>query len=286
MNDVEQNNERFLRLLSFYLYSADKIVKPDAFSSVKSCGVDDDTAFALILAESLGVDTEREWDFFASYFLPSIKRLDASDYENDEYYKTVTFEGESEGGASLGYLTCEPFQGFVRDDFLYFADGRVVPRIGFFKTGYRYPAAKKDGVEWMTLLPNEINSQKKYIDAASGRVLAYGLGLGYYIFRVAKKPEVESVTCVDMDGDIISLFDKNILPRFPKEVADKITVIKADAFEFAETLEDGAFDYIYADIWRDVGDGKELYLKFKQLEKRSPSSRYGYWIEDTIKYYL
>lgn len=286
MKDHSADNERFLRILSFYLYSADKTVRADAFESVLSCGVDDDTAFALILAESLGVDTEREWEFFASYFLPSVKRLCVSDYTDDEYYKAVRFAGESAGGAELTYMTAAPLQGFVRDDYLYFKDGRVVPRIGFFKEEYRYPAVLKDGLEWMTLLPNEINSQKKYIEAAHGNVLTYGLGLGYYAFHVARKPNVTSVTCVDTDGDIIALFEKNILPAFPAEAAAKLKIIKADAFEFASGISDGTFDYIYADIWRDAGDGRELYLKFKSLEDRSPSSDFGYWIEDTIKYYL
>lgn len=286
MTDYKEYNERFLKLLSFYLYSADKMIGLKDYNAVKGCGVDGDTAFALLLAEGLGVDTEKEKEFFREYFIPSVRKLEVSDYYEDEFYKTVRIDGCVSGDVSLTYLTQQAFQGFVRDDFSYYPNGKVVARIGFFEEDYLYPAVKKGGVEWMTLLPNEINSQKKYISAAFGNVLCYGLGLGYYAFHVAKKPNVSGVTVVDIDGAVIDVFNKNILPHFPKNVAEKIKIIKADAFSFAETLKDGEFDYIYADIWRDAGDGVELYLKFKESERFSPSSKYGYWIEDTIKYYL
>ena len=286
MTDFERDNERFLKILSFYLYSADRLVDRTAFKAVQGCGVCDDLAFALLLAEGLGVDTDAEKDFFNLYFVPSVKKLSVDDYLGDEFYWMLDANGETFGACEFSYLTQKAYQGFVRDDFEYFPDGRVVPKIGFFTEDYRYPAVKRNGVEWMTLLPNEINSQKKYIDAAFGKVLAYGLGLGYYIYHVAKKPNVVSVTCVDIDGEMIELFKKAILPKFPEYIAKKIKIVQADAFVFAEGLSDGEFDYVYADIWRDVSDGKELYLKFKERERFSPKSVFGYWIEDTIKYYL
>ena len=45
-------------------------------------------------------------------------------------------------------------------------------------------------------------------------------------------------------------------------------------------------DEEFADIWHDVGDGRELYLKIKSYEDRYPSVKFTYWIEDTIKCYL
>ena len=248
--------------------------------------MDGETAFALLLAEALGVDTEKEKEFFGEYFRPSIKRLDVSDYIFDEFYKIMSSACGAVGDVTLSMMTQKAFCGFVRDDFLYFDNGKVLPRIGFFEEDYRYPAVKKGGVEWMTLLPNEIESQKKYVDAAFGKVLTYGLGLGYYAFKVAQKPTVESVTCVDIDKSVIDLFEKEIKPKFPKETAAKIKIVNSDAFAFAENVKDKEFDYIYADIWRDVSDGVGLYLKFKERERFAPSAKFGYWIEDTIRYYL
>ncbi len=286
-NKTEINNNRFLRLISYYLNDFDTVVKKQDVESVKSAGVSEEVAFCYLLAAYFGLDADgKDREFFNSYFLPSVKMLDVNDYYQDPYYKTVAFDGKTVGNSLLTYQTYAPYQGFVRDDYEYFFDGKVLPKIGFFNTEYRYPAILSDGREWMTLLPNEINSQKRYVKEAFGKVLTYGLGLGYYIFSVALKDDVASVTAVDMSDDVIALFKSEILPKFPKKVQDKITVIKSDAFLYAKTLTENSYDYIYADIWHDCGDGKELYLKFKDLERFCPTAKYGYWIEDSIKYYL
>lgn len=291
MNDkllkTEIDNDRFLRLMSYYLNDFDKIINEKAIAEVKSAGVSDEVAFCHLLAAHMGLDPYgKDRGFFNDYFLQSIKMLDVNDYYNDPYFKAVTFNGETVGDSKLDYLTYAPYQGFVRDDFKYYDDGKVLPLIGFFPTPYRYPAVLTGDVEWMTLLPNEINSQKKYIKKAKGKVLTYGLGLGYYVFSVALKDEVSSVTVVDLNENVINLFQKHILPKFSEKVKNKIKIINSDAFKFAGALSDGDYDYIYADIWHDCGDGKDLYLKFKSLESRCPSAEYGYWIEDSIKYYL
>lgn len=287
LTKTEINNDRFLRLISYYLNDFDKIITEKDVQDVCTAGVSTETAFCHLLCAHLGLEAYgKDRDFFNDYFLRSVKMLDVKDYYNDKYFKTVKFEGQTLGDSKLDYLTYAPYQGFVRDDFLYFNDGRVVPQLGFFKTEYKYPAILTDGVEWMTLLPNEINSQKKYIEKAKGKVLTYGLGLGYYVFHAALKKEVASVTVVDLNQNVINLFNKHILPSFPLDARQKIKIIRADAFKFAESLNDGDFDYVYADIWHDCGDGKDLYLKFKTLESFCPSAEYGYWIEDSIKYYL
>lgn len=287
MDEILKNNDRFLRLLSYYLNDFDRAIKEEDIISVQSAGVSKELAFCYLLCAYMGLDPhQKDRKFFNDYFVPSIKMLDVNDYYCDEYFKIVNFNGEKLGDFELTYKTYEPYQGFVRDDYQYFFNGKVLPLIGFFPTTYRYPAVLQNGVEWMTLLPNEINSQKRYIDEAFGKVLTYGLGLGYYVFHVAKKPEVESVTVVDLSKNVIELFEKNILTKFPKYIQDKIKLVNADAFAYQKSLKDGSFDYIYADIWHDAGDGTPLYLQFKKLECHDKKAKYGYWIEDTIKYYL
>ena len=284
--DVSESNARYLKILSAYLNYFENIVTESAVKAVMQAGVDEEVAFSMVLAESLGVDVLKEREFFEKYFKPSVKKLDVNDYYNDDYYKYIRFDKKSSGDFTLDYLICRPYQGFVRDDFNYAFDGRVIPRIGFFDREYRYPAALQGGREWMTLLPNEINSQIRYVDAAYGKVATYGLGLGYYVLKVALKETVESVTVVDIDENVIKLFKENILPQFPAYARDKVKIFCADAIKFGKELKDGDFDYVYADIWHDVGDGVELYKQLKQNEKFCPSAKYGYWIEDTMKYYL
>ena len=76
----ERNNERFLRLLSYYLNVEDTLVDRKSVEEVAACGVSREYAFALVLAESLGVDADgKDKEFFNEYFVPSIKYLSVED---------------------------------------------------------------------------------------------------------------------------------------------------------------------------------------------------------------
>lgn len=43
----------------------------------------------------------------------------------------------------------------------------------------------------MTVTPNEIETMKPVIDKAFGRVLTYGLRVGYYVFMVSEKEDFD-----------------------------------------------------------------------------------------------
>ena len=46
-----------------------------------------------------------------------------------------------------------------------------------------------------------------------------------------------------------------------------------------------SYDFVFADIWHDAGDGRALYERMKQYEASCPSTEFTYWIEDTIRCY-
>ena len=66
----------------------------------------------------------------------------------------------------------------------------------------------------------------------------------------------------------------------------KIKIVKMDAFDFAKTQMAGNFDFLFADIWHDAGDGRDLYLRMKAWESKYPDIRFSFWLEDTIKCYI
>ena len=63
----------------------------------------------------------------------------------------------------------------------------------------------------MTLTPVDLDTSVDAIRAAFGRVVTFGLGLGYYAYMVSEKAEVESITVVEKSEEIIKLFKKHIL---------------------------------------------------------------------------
>jgi len=96
------------------------------------------------------------------------------------------------------------------------------------------------------------------------------------------KSEVDSVTVVEKSPDVIRLFKKHILPQFPN--SDKIRMIEADAFEYAEeVMPNECYDLAFVDTWRDASDGVPMYERMKALEKLSPNTEFMYWIEGFLR---
>ena len=244
-------------------------------------------SFAHLLVAAIGLDTSfpRDREIWENYFPNMVRYCDERDFLRDEFYKLVRVgESAKAGEWELKNFTIQPFTAFVCGDPLSMPDGRVIPQIGFFDCVYRFPGVMQNGREWMTLLPNGIITQRVPIKKARGRVLTYGLGLGYFAFMCARKPEVESVTVVERDENVIKLFGSLILPKLP--CAEKINIVCADAFDYALNIAPKAgFDYVFADIWHDPTDGVELYKRFKTLEL-DKNAEYDYWIEDTLKLYM
>jgi spermidine synthase len=88
---------------------------------------------------------------------------------------------------------------------------------------------------------------------------------------------------VELSEDAARLFKTYILPQFPNP--EKVTVILSDAFDFLARMRDGEYDFVFADIWHDVGDGRELYHRFRREAARFPHTEFTYWLEDTILCY-
>lgn len=158
-------------------------------------------------------------------------------------------------------------------------NGVMLPKIGTFDHRYRFPCIREKGSTWMSVTPNEIFTMRKPIEEAKGRVLTLGLGMGYYTYMVSEKEEVEHVTVIEKEKAVVDLFNTYILPQFANK--DKITVIHADAFEYMEKLEDGVYDYCFADLWKNNGDSIP-YFKLKKICKKFKSMKMSYWIEDAL----
>ncbi len=268
--------------------------RPDFISAdmveelVRQCGLSVKEAYSALLCAALGFDTEREEDreLWESYAPVMLHHLDEKQFTSNPYYTAVRInQGKSVDEWELREDVLPPYSAFVCNDPITLPDGRIIPRIGFFDTEFRYLSVLQKGREWMTLMPNELTTQEAPVKKAHGRVATYGLGLGYFAFMCARKPEVESVTIVERDERVISLFKELLLPSF--ENPEKIEIICADAFEFAEKrAPERGFDYIFADIWHDPTDGVEAYKKFKELEHLCPKTAFDYWIEATLKLYM
>lgn len=279
---LAETNLRALEYFSGYLNLCPRYVKAgDVQSLVRECGVDEETAVRLLVAAACGVEDRALEE---RYFRPAIHRLDAAVCRGDPYYQAIRLPETARGDWRMGYKTIEAYEAFTADDLLCLPDGREIPQIGFFSEPFRAPMVEENGREWMTVTPSEINTMTADVRAARGKVAVFGLGLGYYAFMAARKPEVSHVVVVEREKSVISLFHEFLLPQFPQ--AAKVEVVQADAFAYAETMGRERFDLAYVDIWHDVLDGVPMYLRMKRLEAHSPGTEFRYWIEPSMLAWL
>ncbi|MEH7381850.1 hypothetical protein V7138_15410 [Bacillus sp. JJ1533] len=286
--ELKEDNYKVFALLSNYLNHAPDFVEQEEIEEIANSGVSFEYAFGVILAAAFGLDildNPNDKDFFNHYFNNMFHRLDVKEYSTNPYYQNIKIPTIKIGKSELKYEKYKPFEGFVCDDIIQTKEGRMIPQIGFFETEFSFPAVLENDRIWMTITPNEIETMKDAVKKASGNVLTYGLGLGYYAYMVSEKTNVESVTVVDSNQDVIDLFTQYILPQFNN--AQKIKIVKADGFEYArEKMPEGNYDFVFTDLWHDVSDGIAMYLEMKKYEKTCPNTEFSYWIEKSILCYL
>ena len=281
---THEQNERLLTLLSEYLcFQPDAIAPADVAAFSADAHLPQEDAYRMLLSAKLGLDPDRaeDWLLIRDALPKIIRRCDPADYAQDEYLRRIALISGQHGHATLTQDVILPMELFVRDDFLPLDDGTCLPQLGWFDTSFRFPAIKENNLVWMTVTPNEINTIQPCVRQSHGKVLTFGLGLGYYAFHCLLKPDVRRVTVVERDPDIISLFRTLLLPHFPRP--DALEIIQADAFDFApKHLPE--YDVVFTDLWHDVSDGLPLYQQMKALEV--PGVKYLYWIEQTLRCYL
>jgi hypothetical protein len=285
---VKEDNYKVFALLSRYLNNTPDFINKEEIEEIVNCGVSYEYAFGLMLAAAFGMDTVDNVDdkeLFNQYFSNMLHKLDANEYYDNPYYKNIKIPTIKINNSELKYEKYKPFEGFVCNDIIRTEEGRQIPQVGFFQTEFMFPAVLENDRIWMTITPNEIETMKEAVDKAFGNVLTFGLGLGYYAYMVSEKVNVESITVVEKNQDVIDLFNKYVLPQFSN--AHKIRLIQADAFEYAEQhMSKEKYDFVFTDLWHDVSDGMDMYLKMKKFEKESPDTVFMYWIEQSILCYL
>lgn len=287
-DQVREENRELLRRLSLYLNHSPRFVTKELVGElVRECGFPEKEAYSMLLAAAIGLkidENARDRSLWNAYGPHILRPLSTEAYLSDPYLQTVRIPEKTLGAWRLGKAEYLPYEAFVCDDLRTSPDGRIYPQIGYFREPYRYPVVYQSGREWMLVTPNEIETMREPIAVSQGRVLTFGLGLGYFAFMASRKEEVESVTVVERDADVIRLFDELVLPQFPHP--EKIRIVCDDAFLYAEhEMQKGNFDVVFCDLWHDVGDGLPLYRRMKALEGRCPRSKFLYWIEKTMRCY-
>ena len=275
---------RLTQLYAAYLERCPDMISSDMIAALTEDGtLTKEEAIVGILTEAFGLDFEIPEDriLIRDYITPSVRLMRAEKYQNNPYYKSIKIPKIKDGDWEFRWERYEPYRAVIVGDMVTHADFREYAPLGFFESGFSFPAVLEGGNEWMTLTPVDLDTSEEAIEAAHGRVVTFGLGLGYYAYMVSEKPEVESITVIEKSPEVIRLFERYILPQFPHK--EKVRVICADAFEYAERdMPREHYDLAFVDTWRDASDGAPMYSRMKKLENLNTGTRFLYWIENFL----
>ena len=278
-------NFKLTRLYANYLEYYNEVINSNMMKALCGDGeIDEKDGLVAILCQIFGLDLDGTQDdriLIREYLTPSVRIMDAEKYRNNPYYKNISIPNVKEGRWELKRESYPAYRGVIADDMIITDSFREIPPLGFFKEEFEFPAVLEDGNEWMTLTPVDLDTSDEAIERAHGKVVTFGLGLGYYAYMVSEKESVDSITVVEKSRDVISLFEKYVLPQFSHP--EKVRVVNADAFEYAErVMPTEGFDVAFVDTWRDASDGAPMYERMKRLEHLSPDTEFLYWIENFL----
>ncbi len=96
----------------------------------------------------------------------------------------------------------------------------------------------------MSDTPKEYSDHADFFRMAKGDVLIHGLGLGCALNVVANKPQVESITVVEIEQDVIDL----VAPHFQHK---NIEIIHADAMTWTPP-KGKRYHAVWHDIWPNI----------------------------------
>jgi len=275
---IHEDNAKILDVLAIYLNNYPSIIKEKEILEITKEGVSKTKAFLLAFLNHFPIDE----NLFFTYFPNMVHEEKQDEYKNNPYFQNVRPKEEEFEDWEVKYSVLKPYEAFVRNDFKEDFSGRLYPQLGFFTEEFQYLSIYQDKRLWMSITPNEMNTMKKPIENAFGDCVVLGLGLGYFPYMISLKENVTSITIVEIDYKAIQLFYKTIYPFFPHK--EKIHIVNMDALDYINM--DFEADYVFADLWHDVGDGLPLYKKIKRLSQYHPDKVFDYWIYDTMKYYL
>jgi len=230
-----------------------------------------------------------EKNFAESYKQLGIKdtpilKLSASELFDMPYNKNIKLEAVNNNGASIelkyynlkkGHI--EPVDFGNKDRYL-----RNYTTLACYDKDINATVIVENGETWMSPTLTERNTMALPIKKAHGNVLTFGLGIGYFPYNCILKEEVESVTIIEKNPDIIKLFKEKILPQF--NTAKNINIVEGDLFDYYNNEFLKNFDYIFVDVWKNETDGLSIYEQM--MKKDINTKNIDYWIEDSILYTL
>ena len=230
--------------------------------------------FMEFVLNETGIDEK----LYRKVFTP-LTLISAKSFSSQPYLKQIMIPDTDMSGFKFERIYYEPCEFCVLDEMKMGADLLRKFSVGMFDDLTCSYVLKEGDTVWMSINPMEMKTAEKGIENASGNVLVFGGGLGYYPFMVSLKENVKSVTIIEKDPIVFQILHDLILPQFPNK---KVQIVEADAYEYIDNLDPEKYNSVYIDIWPDNVSGFDDYKRFVKYEDDYPSVHFDYWLEDSI----
>ena len=281
--DANELNLSISDMLSSIIGIRDITNKKEIESLTKNSGYSSKEILMSKVAEYLDIDLsiEDNEEIFTNHISDITTCLNLDKYLNNPFYQAFNGLEIKENDYQLVIDKYAPYELFAYQDMSTFPNTYLEKNsLGFFKDEYPFLALNHKGVTWMSVTPNEIETMEASIKQVKGNITVFGLGLGYFAYMASLKEDVNHITIIENDNNVISLFEKYLFPKF--EHKEKIEIKCMDALDCIKSPLKS--DFAFVDLWHDPFDGLPLFLEFKKAESKSPNCKFLYWLE--VSFYL
>ncbi len=216
---------------------------------------------------------EYEYDINAPLF------IDSSVYNDNPYVKTIKLDKICDKHFSYELVTIEKGYLFNSDAIVDDKDRELKDymKLRALKEDIKAIFLYQDNKEWMMSVPSEFITNDPFAYKAKGKVITFGLGIGYFVYMALLNKNVESITVIEKEREVINIFNK-IKDQFPN--INKVNIVNGDAFDYFNEQYLNSFDYIYVDIYRSSDDGRFLIEKLLE-QYLPPIDKCDFWIENS-----
>ena len=240
------------------------------------------------------VNSVQDFEDEASFALTSdlidlTKILKAEEFNQNPYISNINkIDYVDSSSHEFENLELEPVT-LIKADVSVAPNGyRALPQLGFFEEKVFIPQLLNfKNNNFKQVSPKEINATQKHIDAAHGKVLNIGLGMGYFAYMASLKDDVEKVTIIEQDNDLIEFFKEHFLPHFSHR--EKIEIINSTYYDYLDKITDNQFDFCFIDIDEGTTNIEQYlpgFLLFKTICKKFKKMEVSFFLEAEFKILL
>ncbi len=274
-------NQEAADFYNSYLENSYDFITKAMINDIKSDGSSEEEAFYQCILNTLEVTEDQELEILKSTCqIDKVKLLDDKDYRNDPYLKNINPVLKTQKRWKITTNYYQPYEGFIFDEMKTGDNFAEISSLGFFNNKYTFPEVLKNDEVFMLITPHEINTMRKPLSLAKGKILVIGLGLGYFSYMASLKKEVNEIIVIESEQEVIDLYKTCIEPQIKNK---KIKIVKADAFKYLqiEAIKQN-FDFAFFDIYHNASEAIPFYFKAKKLASKLKNTEFTYWIENDI----